>query len=83
MVSRLTGGVLAAASAAAVLSLRIVTGAASQPPAATVDVRAIGPRVGERVPDFTLPDQHGRQRTRASLMGPAGLMLVFFRSADW
>jgi hypothetical protein len=35
------------------------------------------------VTDFTLPDQHGRSRTLASLMGPKGLMLVFYRSADW
>jgi peroxiredoxin len=35
------------------------------------------------VPDFTLLDQKGEQRTLASLMGPKGLMLVFFRSADW
>ena len=29
------------------------------------------------------PDQEGRQRDFQSLTGPNGLVLVFFRSADW
>jgi len=44
---------------------------------------APGPAIGARVPDFTLSDQNGQTRTLQSLMGPKGLMLVFFRSADW
>jgi peroxiredoxin len=51
--------------------------------AALPDVRALGPQVGARVPDFTLLDQQGHQRSLHSLMGPRGLMLVFSRSADW
>ena len=47
------------------------------------DVQKLGPQVGSRVPDFALPDQSGHARTLSSLMGPKGLMLVFFRSADW
>ena len=47
------------------------------------DVQKLGPQVGTRAPDFTLLDQKGQSRTLASLMGPKGLMLVFFRSADW
>ena len=50
---------------------------------AVVDVTRLGPQVGEKVPDFSLPDQHGQTRTLASLMGPKGLVLVFNRSADW
>ena len=42
-----------------------------------------GPDVGARVPDFTLPDQSGNMQTLASIAGPKGAMLVFFRSADW
>lgn len=42
-----------------------------------------GPAVGALVPDFQAADQDGVLRTPASLMGPNGLMLVFFRSADW
>ena len=48
-----------------------------------IDVSKLGPQVGERVPDFTLSDQAGRQRTLQSIMGPRGAMLVFVRSADW
>jgi len=47
------------------------------------DVTKLGPQVGEKVPDFSLPDQHGQTRTLSSLMGPKGLVLVFNRSADW
>ena len=42
-----------------------------------------GPDVGARVPEFTLPDQDSRQRALADLTGPGGLLLVFYRSADW
>jgi hypothetical protein len=52
-------------------------------PQPTPDVQALGPQVGARVPEFSLIDQKGQSRTLASLMGPKGLMLVFFRSADW
>jgi hypothetical protein len=48
-----------------------------------IDVSKLGPQVGERVPDFSLPDQTGRMRTLQSITGPKGAMLVFFRSADW
>ena len=54
------------------------------PPQPTLpDVQKLGPQIGTRVPDFTLLDQKGQSRTLASLTGPKGLMLVFFRSADW
>jgi peroxiredoxin len=42
-----------------------------------------GPDAGARIPDFSLPDQTGQVRGFASLKGPKGLVLVFFRSADW
>ena len=48
-----------------------------------IDVSKLGPQTGERVPDLTLRDQTGKIWTLQSLMGPKGLMLVFFRSADW
>jgi len=51
--------------------------------AADVDPRTLGPKIGERVPDFSLPDQHGTTRTLRSTFGPKGAVLVFFRSADW
>jgi len=48
-----------------------------------VDVSALGPQVGDRVSDFRLSDQQGREWTIADAAGPEGTMLVFFRSADW
>ena len=42
-----------------------------------------GPAPGQRAAEFSLPDQDGRSRTMRSVMGPKGLMLVFYRSADW
>lgn len=42
-----------------------------------------GPEIGQRVPDFSLSDQHGQTRSLNELMGPNGLLLVFSRSADW
>jgi len=42
-----------------------------------------GPAPGQRAADFSLPAQDGRTQTLRSVMGPKGLMLVFYRSADW
>jgi hypothetical protein len=57
----------------------LVTIAAAQTP----DHQSLGPKVGERVPEFDLPDQHGTMRSLRSTLGPKGAVLVFFRSADW
>ena len=42
-----------------------------------------GPAVGQKALDFDLKDQKGAQRTLASVMGPKGALLVFYRSSDW
>lgn len=60
-----------------------VTAQQPTPQAVLPDVQKLGPQVGTRVPDFSLLDQKGQPRTLLSLMGPKGLMLVFYRSADW
>jgi len=51
---------------------------ATPPPALEV-----GPAIGESIPRFEAHDQAGRVRTFDDLKGPNGLVLVFFRSADW
>lgn len=56
---------------------------AQQMPRQKMDVSKLGPHLGEQVPDFSLRDQNGNTRTRDSIMGSKGAMLVFFRSADW
>jgi hypothetical protein len=42
-----------------------------------------GPEVGERLPDFALPDQHGRTLRFHEDRGDAKAAVVFFRSAVW
>ena len=59
-----------------------VAGLSGQAPPA-VDTSKIGPQVGALVPAFSGTDQFGKPHTLASVMGPKGAMLVFFRSADW
>ena len=72
-------------AAAAALMVSCLALHAQTPPTAPAPpaIGKLGPQVGERVPDFTLIDQQSRSRTLASLLGPRGLMLVFYRSADW
>lgn len=48
-----------------------------------VDIEALGPQVGEAVPQFQLPDQNGNLQSLDSILGPNGAMLLFHRSADW
>jgi hypothetical protein len=49
----------------------------------TASLGAQGPTVGQPLPPFNLPDQSGALRSFDTLKGPNGLMLVFYRSADW
>ena len=48
-----------------------------------IDVDALGPQVGERIPDFALPDQHGERQSLASIGKENGSLILFHRSADW
>jgi peroxiredoxin len=44
----------------------------------------LGPAVNAKAPDIGMPpDQSGKPRALGSLMGDKGLVLFFFRSADW
>jgi cytochrome oxidase Cu insertion factor (SCO1/SenC/PrrC family) len=77
-------------AALTLLSLTLTVGGAetapgqgASTPAMQPDLQRLGPQMGQRVPDFTLTDQDGRQRSLQSLMGEKGLILVFSRSADW
>jgi len=49
-------------------------------PAIAIDV---GPAVGRKIPALSVEDSSGQARTLASLAGPNGAVLVFFRSAKW
>ena len=37
------------------------------------------PRVGEKAPEFALPDQNGKQVALADLISPKGAVLIFYR----
>ena len=42
-----------------------------------------GVSTGKPAPRFRARDQFAKEQTLSSLMGPNGLVLLFFRSADW
>ena len=71
------------ALAGALLVLPLAAPTQAEQERTPVDVASLGPQIGERVPDFALPDQNGRVRTRDSILGPNGAILLFHRSADW
>lgn len=48
-----------------------------------LDFSVIGPRTGERFPDFILPDQHGRPVDLHADRERRRALVVFFRSASW
>ena len=48
-----------------------------------LNAREYGPPVGSKMPSFDLKDQAGKSHTLASLLGPKGAVILFFRSADW
>src|SRR5437016_9822296 len=44
-----------------------------------VPLSAQAPRVGQRAPEFTLPDQNGKQVALSDLLSPNGAVLIFYR----
>ena len=44
---------------------------------------ATGPDPGTPIPAFEAQDQHGKVRTFENLRGRKGLLLLFYRTADW
>ncbi len=64
-------------------SLLLVAAQVQAPAPERPDPMTLGPQVGQALPAFEATDQAGKPRNFASLKGPNGLVLVFFRSADW
>ena len=60
-----------------IMAISLVTAALA------ADAVPTGPAVGTIIPALEVKDLNGKTQTLASLTGPKGLMLVFFRSADW
>jgi peroxiredoxin len=70
---------LFAAFAALLLGILIQAG-----PSQAIPDFDLGPAINAKAPDIgTPPDQTGAPRALASLMGEKGMVLFFFRSADW
>jgi hypothetical protein len=44
-----------------------------------VPISAQAPRVGQKAPEFTLPDQTGRSVALGDLLSPNGAVLIFYR----
>ena len=44
-----------------------------------VPLSAQAPRVGEKAPAFSLPDQNGKQVALSDLLSPNGAVLIFYR----
>lgn len=42
-----------------------------------------GPELGERLPDITLPDQHGNPVTIEEARGEGRALVMFHRSVRW
>jgi peroxiredoxin len=54
------------------------------PPTLTARADDLGPAIGTTAPDIGMrPDQTGKPHRLPELMGKNGLVLFFFRSADW
>jgi hypothetical protein len=82
-VETIGSGGLHRASAVFTVLIAVLCAVSMAAQALKIDTSTIGPRIGEKVPDFSGTDQLGRKHTLASSLGAKGAMLVFFRSADW
>jgi peroxiredoxin len=77
----MVGGLPSAKSVAWTLAfIVLVTGSLARPTSA----EDLGPAIGTKAPDIgTRLDQTSQPRSLGDLMGKDGLVLMFFRSADW
>jgi hypothetical protein len=65
------------------ITLLALFGAVAIFPVFSVEPIATGPEIGNPIPPFEALDQYGKIRSFESLRGPEGLLLLFYRTADW
>ena len=83
MIDRYSTGVPALRPSTVVLIGMAVTALAFLfTPAAHAGI-ATGPEVGTKIPDIRALDQHGKMRSFEDLSGAEGLLILFYRTADW
>jgi peroxiredoxin len=63
--------------------LVLLFGIAFSPSPSALGQQIIGLQPGVKAPEISLPDQAGNPQTFHTLAGQNGLLLLFFRSADW
>jgi len=77
----MVGGLPSAKSLVWALALTVLVAGSPVSPASAEE---LGPPIGTKAPDIgTRLDQTGQPRTLTDVMGKNGLVLMFFRSADW
>jgi peroxiredoxin len=55
----------------------------TQPHLPTIDFTNVGPALGDRFPDLTLPDQHGTPVDLHTARRGRRALVLFHRSARW
>ncbi|MDE0626889.1 MAG: hypothetical protein OXH99_10865 [Bryobacterales bacterium] len=64
-------------------SIAVFAAAGMMMAAASLYASTAGPEAGSAIPSFEAVDQAGETRSFEDLTGENGLLLLFFRSADW
>ncbi len=60
-----------------------LSGGQENPPTNQAAPPSVGLEIGQLAPAFALSDQFGHEQSNQTLKGPKGIVLLFFRSADW
>ncbi len=79
---RSTGASAPRRSTVVLIGMAVTALAFFSAPAAQVEI-ATGPEVGTKIPDIQTLDQHGKIRSFEDLSGSEGLLILFYRTADW
>jgi len=60
-----------------------LSGGQENPPTNQAAPPSVGLEIGQLAPAFALSDQFGHEQSNQTLKGRKGIVLLFFRSADW